>query len=104
MHGRFCSVACDANASYPHFKTEREPKEIDAQRVATDVWYLHYVISQSIPSGMHVTDHIMNLPHMRSQCGSNRLLQEAHRDNNSFYIYKCKGICNHLIRVTVKSI
>ncbi len=66
------------NASYPHLKIVREPKEIDAQRVATDVRRLHYVISQSITPGMHVTDHIMNLPHMRSQCGSNRLLQEAH--------------------------
>ncbi len=73
------------NASYPHFKTEREPKEIDAQRVATDVWHLHYVISQSIPSDMHVTDHIMKMPHMRSQCGSNRLLKEALKEDNFDY-------------------
>ncbi len=64
-------AGCDADASPvgPHFKIVREPKEIDAQRVATDVWHLHDVISESIPSGMHITDLLMNLLHMRSQRG-----------------------------------
>ena len=30
MHGRFWSVACPSADGYPHFKTERAPKEIDA--------------------------------------------------------------------------
>ena len=57
------------SASYPLIKVDCEPKENGAQRVATDLQHLHHMISQYIPLGMHITDHVMNLLQMRSQRG-----------------------------------
>ena len=56
-------------ASYPLIKVSCESKEIGAQMVATDEQHLHQMISQYIPLGMHITDLLMNLLHMRSQRG-----------------------------------
>ncbi len=77
IHRWFCRTACDAVASYLFGETCCDSKEIGAQWVATHEWHLLSATREYRPSGMYISGCKENLPIMRSQRGSNRLLQVA---------------------------